>query len=231
MKINHDCMAMLDELDHIYSYVHQRHKKSDNCVWCELVRLRRIQNDFQFRLSHCGETVTHLSLWSLGTSLKDTPTNRKILLRWWGLFRMRMNRSKTWSPVFRVVEAGRRHLIHMHFVDIGYIDHSEVLKVWRSLTGEKSNVHVSGSGYGKDSSKLVKYLCKYLTKQTTRYAFMGPFRAIKGILEDMEVKDRDEVLHYGGVCYGGFSSFVIERPDDHTQLLLTEDNSETIPRR
>jgi len=107
--------------------------------------------------------------------------------------------------VFRVLEVGKRGYLHYHFVSSGFMDHSKVLEVWRSLTGEASNVHVSGHRGRHDPKRLVGYLTKYLTKSSCEYRWCGAFyglgrersRSVRTDQVDTPVPGSYGELYYG----------------------------------
>lgn len=185
----------------ITGYVHERHSIGE-CPWCDFIRVQSVAKEFKRRMEECDEEIKSLNMWSLGTSLSDTPSNRKILLDWWRVFTRRLDRDTEWSPIFRVVETGRRGFLHFHVVCSRYISHAKVLRIWRSITGEASNVHVSGSPNGRNVKPLVDYLIKYLSKEGSTYRWMGSLYGL-GRRRPRRITDGErEGPRYGGVtCY------------------------------
>lgn len=206
MRNYHKAIGFIDEkTGHISRYAHQRHKVGE-CPWCDYMRAESIAREFLRRMEVLNERMEHLNMWSLGTSLKDSPRNRDLLLRWWAQFRRTIQKRFAWSAVFRVVEVGHRGFLHIHFVCYGYLPHAEVLKVWRAATGEKSNVHVSSQKGAQDVKRLIGYLTKYLTKETTSYRWLGRFHGLsmsrsRSIGSDDVDRPSDR---YGGECYFGY---------------------------
>ncbi len=209
MKIHHERHGMLNEdRSEIVSYVHERHSIGE-CQWCDFIRVENITHEFIRRMDEVGD-VRHLYMWSLGSSLKDTDLNRRLILKRWRIFSKRMFYDKRWSPVFRILEVGRRGFLHFHVVCIRWIDHAVILRAWRALTLERSNVHVSGYKGKLEPRRLAGYLMKYLGKSSSQYRWMGAFFG----------KNRDTcrkvsnapvraIQHYGGLCYGGYDSIAV----------------------
>jgi len=193
----------LDESE-IVGYAHVRHRVGE-CRWCDFIRVNSITREFIKRMDICADKITRLNMWSLGSSLVDTPCNRKVILRWFRLFALAMRGVKAWRPVFRVLESGRRHFLHFHLVVPWYVDHSIVLERWRSLTGELSNVHVSGGPSYLEPKALCQYLLKYLSKSSSTYRWMGPFYGM-GRERSRRVAQAALERVYGGVCYGGYTT-------------------------
>lgn len=186
----------------IVLYTHERHPVGV-CAWCDYVRSRSIAREFVRRLEVAMPDCRNLNMWSLGTSLHDTKFNRKLLRGYWQRFRTVLHKRGHRSIVFRVVEVGRRGFLHVHYVDAAFIPHKDILSLWRSITSENSNVHVSGQKGPQDVKRLTKYLTKYLCKSSTEYRWMGPLYGL-GFDRDRSVRSRprSERLIYGGVtCY------------------------------
>lgn len=173
--IRHEKIAFMNVADcHDIKDVHERHSVGV-CPWCDEMRVRNISDEFLRRLEVCDERIEELVMWSLGTSLKCSKYNRKILLKFWRIFSRRINRSEDWNPVFRVVETGRRGFLHIHVAVSGFASHAHICKVWRSVTGEASNVNFSRADKDRGIPTLIRYLVKYLTKEGSTYRWMGPF--------------------------------------------------------
>jgi len=203
MKKVHEIHAFMDEIDNSLTYRHSRHKKGE-CPWCDFIRVGEVSREFLWRLDHVyGTDVPHLNMWSLGTSLKDTKSNRKLLQRWWHLLQARKLDKKGWNPVFRVVEAGRRGYLHLHVIVPTYVRHEVILYAWRSITGEGSNVHVSGQKGRQDPHRLANYLLKYLTKESSSYWWCGCFMGL-GRKRRCSLRgdgQRRQVRYMGVTCY------------------------------
>ncbi len=215
MKIGHKRIGFIsDDEREITGYGHERHALGE-CPWCDFVRAEGIAREFIRRMEAIDERFEHLNMWSLGTSMGDTPANRKRLLEWWRKFTKHFAKYEHWSGLFRVVEVGHRGFLHIHFVCSGYLPHQKVLEFWRGLTGQKSNVHVSGQKGRQNPERLVKYLTKYLSKETTSYRWLGVFHGVGGERRTQEVQ-RHHGSKYGGVVYGGYVTESYKR-DDHVQ--------------
>lgn len=175
MKMRHKATGFISaDGSEIIEAGHERHNIGE-CDWCDYCRAVNIQQDFLWRLDHCGQNIHNLYMWSLGSSLHDTTFNRKTMRGHWTKFRTYFSKRGGFPVVFRVLETGRRGYLHFHFVATGFMAHAEVLAKWRSLTGEASNVHVSGQNGAQNPKALAKYLTKYLTKETSQYRWCGSF--------------------------------------------------------
>lgn len=205
MKINHKRIGFIsNDGKEITGYGHERHSVGE-CPWCDFLRASALAEEFIRRMEVCNERFEHLNMWSLGTSMGDTIANRKRILQWWRKFTVHFNKYESWSALFRVVEVGSRGLLHIHFVCSDYLPHQKVLVFWRALTGEKSNVHVSGQKGAQDPKKLIHYLTKYLTKSTTSYRWLGAFHGVGGE-RGRKTSTRPPDSTYGGVVYGGYDT-------------------------
>ncbi len=193
----------LDECE-IVGYAHQRHKKGE-CRWCDYMRVESITKEFIRRMEECSCHIKTLNMWSLGSSLLDTEYNRKGIMRLWHEFAWAMRSTPNWRPVFRILESGRRRLLHFHVVVPFFVDHSIVIKAWRSLTGEASNVHVSGGSYFMDPKRLCRYLMKYLSKESSNYRWMGPFYG-RGRARESNIRKDNLNRKYGGETYGSYTT-------------------------
>ena len=204
-KLFHERIGLLSlDGSEIVGYGHLRHRVGE-CRWCDFIRVHSITREFIRRLDLCEDRITRLNMWSLGTSLVDNTYNRKVILHWFRLFALAMRGTRNWRPVFRVLESGRRHLLHFHVIVPWYVDHSIVLGRWRALTGELSNVHVSGGPKYLEPRFLCKYLLKYLGKVTSTYRWMGPFYGM-GWERSRRVSHDAPGRVYGGVCCGGYTT-------------------------
>lgn len=205
MTIKHETSAFYDEIDDTLTYRHSRCSVG-RCKYCDTQRVFRIRTAFIRRLDESGASIEGIFLWSLGTSLTDTDTNRRLLNERWRLFTKRMNHYPEWQPLFRVRETGRRGFLHFHVIAGRYIEHSKVLKEWRSLTREKSNVNVSGYKGQRDPDMLIGYLVKYLSKESSAYRWMGPLYGVGGRVQAERVSGpegpRSKRGRYMGVVQG-----------------------------
>ena len=198
MKMTHDAVGLLSpDGNDIVMTVHSRHPVGE-CPWCDHCRVQDITREFLRRLDESREYIGHLYMWSLGTSLTDTVTNRKLLVTWWRVFSKRVWHLDAWRPVFRITEKGRRGFLHIHCVCTRFVKHSIILDHWRSVTGEKSNVHVSGQTGQQDPRRLAKYLMKYLTKESSSYRWCGAFYGL-GRDRGHALLGNGEKLIYGGI--------------------------------
>ncbi len=143
-------------------------------------------------------------LWTFGTSL--IVGNMDKLAVFWRKFTQRyaMKRKRTgvkYDPLFRVFEAGSKgRRLHVHAIFGDYFDHAEALKVWRSITGEKSNVqYVSKPMYANPVNAFF-YCAKYAVKGGSKYSYMGamlkvPFGKYEPPVKAIE-RDYTEILKY-----------------------------------
>ncbi len=217
MKSRHTVIAFCDEIDNELSYDHERHAKGI-CPSCDFQRVVGIQREFIRRLEGSEVGIRGLFMWSLGTSLSDTGANRKLLNERWHLFTKRMYHHTDWLPLFRVLEVGRRGFLHYHVVTGLFIKHSTVLQCWRSLTKEKSNVHVSGYKGVKDPVPLIRYLLKYLTKSSSEYRWMGP---LYGVGESYRKAHSGARRRYmGHTCYEVVTDGYPDTPEEQGKLYI-----------
>ena len=203
MRKVHRILAWMDEIDNSLVYRHSRHAKGE-CPWCDFIRVGEVSREFMRRLSSCGVRIDTLHMWSLGTSLKDSDFNRKILRGFYRKFKNVMNkRAVGWNPVFWVVEAGRRGFIHMHVVLRTYCPHDIVLRAWRFQTGESSNVHVRTGMVMDDPRRLASYLLKYLSKESSTYAWCGCFQGLgpRGSNGIGIGAEKPMLVYMGETCY------------------------------
>lgn len=214
----HSVHGMLSEDgEEILGYVHERHPKGE-CPWCDFIRVENIAREFERRLEVCGERIESLNMWSLGSSLVDTEANRKVIVDWWRLFTRRLDRRDEWTPIFRVLEVGRRGFLHFHCVCTRYISHAEVLRTWRSITGEASNVHVSGSARGRNVSTLIRYLVKYLTKDNSTYRWMGSLYGLGNTSRRVRNISGTGGRYGGLTCYTRTTRGYPERPEPQRKI-------------
>ncbi len=217
MKKVHEVIALMDELDeHNIKYVHERHTIG-LCPWCDFIRVEAISKEFIRRLNVCSEEIRDLYMWSLGTSLSDTKMNRNLLMKRWNLFVKRMYHCEDWSPLFRVVEVGRRGFLHIHVICHKFVDHRVVLETWRSLTREKSNVHVSGHKGSLNPLRLARYLMKYLSKESSSYRWLGSFYGLGSRSRRLRSRSQGDYLYAGTTCYE-FTTEGYEVVDDQRKL-------------
>lgn len=199
--IPHETIGLLNPStgDIVYSLV--RHRLGE-CPLCDRARNNRVAREFQRRLDVSGVSVSSLHMWSLGCSLRDSRSNRKVLSGWWRQFTESMKRTG-WVPCFRILEVGKRGYLHFHVVVSGFVEHAVILQKWRSITGEKSNVNVSAAA--GDSSHMVRYLTKYLSKGNGgacpgSYRWLGPLYGVPSAPPQGEVQ---KLQYMGNTCYSG----------------------------
>jgi hypothetical protein len=149
-----------------------------------------------------------ISLWTLGTSLPNTPFDRSIFKFFWRKFTMRMaNYSKYYSipyePLVRAFEAGSRGgRLHVHFILQGYWKHScdywaiiyelrDIYEQWvkKRCTSQcitciwrsitGENSNVNFQQKEYNNALLAfAYCAKYISKNGN-YSYMGNFRLTK----------------------------------------------------
>ena len=147
------------------------------CEYCRIRRSRQFLAKFYQRAEISGIDPKNGYMWTLGTSskyvreydwdAKQYYDNVSDVIEPWKLFRKRMNLEGAWSPLVYVVEAGSKgNRLHIHFLNEGVLSHKTVVRTWRSVTKEKSNVN-----YVKHSN--IGYLAKYTSKSLIRYHWLG----------------------------------------------------------
>jgi len=219
-KSIHDVYSRLSaDGSEITGYMHERHKVGQ-CPWCDSVRVHHIVRDFMRRIDQTAYPVRELNMWSLGTSLKDTASNRRRMIHHWAILHDRMKRCNQWVPLFRVLERGRRGFLHFHVLVAEFVDHTRVLRIWRDITGENSNVNVRvGRG---ETEPLVRYLTKYLSKEGSTYRWMGPLYGL-GSRSRRITTDGVEQDQFGGItCYEHVTRGYVERRDPQRRLEIEE---------
>lgn len=224
MTQKHETYAFYDEVDDTLTYRHGRCSVG-KCKYCDTKRVHRIVSSFIRRLDESGTDLEGIFLWSLGTSLTDTKANRRLLNQRWRLFTKRMNHNSKWQPLFRVRETGRRGFLHFHVICGKFIPHSEVIDEWRSLTREKSNVHVSGYKGARNPRLLIGYLVKYLSKETSAYRWMGPLYGNGGRVQGPAGSGgtTDPSRHrYMGVVQGWTKPHSVAWPEKNSQRNINE---------
>ncbi len=150
------------------------------CVYCLNLRKRSIYVRALQRYDAIPDGLRPkiISMWTLGTSLHDTVTNRKILSSYWQSFANKMRKARlrkklTFSPQLWAVESGTRSSrLHIHVLAFGYTSHNFVLQSWRSTTQEESNVHFRVKSRN-DPKRAVAYITKYLNKENSPYYWCG----------------------------------------------------------
>ncbi len=158
-----------------FKMVVQACRKSEMCGLCRDNWIRGLYAKFHSRKRRQGRFIEVAILWTLGTSFDDTERERGLLRHQWNKFRMWMDNYSKWRPIFRVIEkGGKSGKLHVHFINVEFLDHEQVLTVWRGITGEKSNVNFSYCPGGR-TEDILGYLLKYLTKDDFRYSWMGDF--------------------------------------------------------
>ncbi len=171
-----------------------RCKTSDLCSGCSKQRMRVIFGKFysRFNRAYPKQAIDSIVMWTIGTSLPDNRENRIKLQAYWNKFRARMSKLKLWEPIFRVVESGKAGYLHIHFLNVGKLDFRIVIKAWRSITAEKSNVNFAK---GDNGGRHIRYTLKYLTKSPTKYSFLGAMRG------KFLIKKEELVCHWHGLPY------------------------------
>lgn len=122
-------------------------------------------------------------LWTLGTSLLDTMENRKRIRKMWKQFRKLMQKYHPqkyarWQPLMNTMEAGSKgNRLHYHVIVRGFAYQPEIKKIWRGITGEKSNVHFEYRGTTRKAVKAFAYLAKY-SSEGYNYYWMGDMHKV-----------------------------------------------------
>lgn len=217
--IVHDVTASLTVEDAPeIKYHHERHSVGV-CPWCDFIRVDNICQEFLRRLEVSDHVEDEIIMWSLGTSLKDSKFNRKVLIERWRIFSRRMDRCEDWTPIFRVVEAGRRGYLHLHVAVLGFASHAHVTSTWRSSTGEASNVNFSRSSGGADTPTLVRYLVKYMAKKGSTYRWMGPFYGLGDRSRSIVQPGGVPSVFAGATPYKWYTLAYVERRSPQRKLI------------
>lgn len=156
-------------------------RSKDACDYCKSSRARQFLSKFFERVEISGTSLTESVMWTLGTSIEyvreyDWDSGRWVdnineVTSLWQRFNSRMKMEArrngvAWDPLVYVVEAGSQgNRLHIHLLVMTRISHGMVLRHWRDLTGESSNVNFVRAKVG--------YLAKYAGKGLLRYSFLG----------------------------------------------------------
>lgn len=178
----------------IWSYWRHGHLISksgrcNECYWCIEYNRRRIHAKIMSKMNILKPKRVYL--WTFGTSLIWSPDsnvheyNLKTIKRYWRLFTQRMatyakRKNFKYDPILKVIENGSMgYRYHIHALFTSYFQHERALNMWRSITGENSNVNYSGFRT-KNYHKSVAYLVKYAVKSVpAEYNYMGSLLKVK----------------------------------------------------
>lgn len=134
------------------------------CINCDKLRNIQIRNELLRRITIYYSKKQHrrVSLWTLGTSSESFG----LLRSHWAKFRNWLKRSgkrqiRCLYYVFEKGTLGGR--AHIHILVDGFASHSTILRKWRSITREQSNVNYR-IDRSSDFTKAVNYVTKYVTK-------------------------------------------------------------------
>ncbi len=183
-----------DNRDHNIGYhFHQirhlvRELPDADCEYCVTKRRKTIIAKAMDRYKKIIRSQDKLVLWTVGTSLSDSPDNRLKVTRYWKLFGSRMRTYSTrgklsFSPLMNALEKGTKGgKLHYHFIARSYMSQEFLKDQWRNITGEESNVNFNAKKkvYGRTAIKAFAYLAKYCAKDGLPYYWMGDLLKAKG---------------------------------------------------
>ncbi len=169
---------------------------SHMCDNCGIHRRMVILAKLYSRYNEPGsKSIRSIVMWTIGTSLKNTDVGRKTLSAYWKYFRARMNKKADWDPLFRVVEIGTKgKRLHIHFLNSGYLLQHDVLTAWREVTRENSNVEFSKRDM--PAKYAFRYVAKYLSKDASKYTFLGKWYGKRKNLNKSECFEHGESFIY-----------------------------------
>ncbi len=175
MSSDHQWIVLRTEYDHCIKIFMKRHPKAIGCFDCRQIWTKSFFANFYSRAKIAEADLSSIALWTLGTSLTEGSDNRKTITQYWNRFRASMNKYTNWHPIMKVIEAGSRgNRLHIHFLSSTTIKHHVVLRHWRRITKEKSNVNFQKSAHNVNTA--INYLIKYIVKTSVRYSWLGKFR-------------------------------------------------------
>ncbi len=155
-----------------WKYIPQRCPVLRMCFNCSIYRRRVLLARLYGQYDKTKKSILSIVLWTLGTDLRNDSQGRSYLASYWKYFRARMNKKAEWSPLFRVVETGSKGFrLHIHFLNNGYLKHKDVLRAWREVTAKKTNVNFSKKSLAPKIA--IRYAAKYLTKDASKFSFLG----------------------------------------------------------
>lgn len=215
-----------DDMEHpVGTHFHQiRHLVRDlpnvDCEYCVTKRRKTIIAKAMDRYKSIMRPRDKLILWTVGTSLSDSPGNRLKIARYWKLLGSRMrtysSRGKTnFSPLMNALEKGTRGgKLHYHFIARSFMSQSFLKKQWRNITGEKSNVNFKAKKrvYGRTAIKAFAYLAKYCSKDGLPYYWMGDLLKVK---VDKWISSRTCKIFFSLTMEDGWHSMTQTKVDDY----------------
>ncbi len=187
--------VMVCEYGSCWKYFQQRCPVSKMCDNCQIQRRRVILARLHSKYEENIKSIQAVVLWTIGSNLKNTDKGRKTLAVHWKYFRARMNKKAEWDPLFRVVEAGSQgRYLHIHFLNNGFLSHPTVLGAWRDVTKNKSNVNFSDKKL--PPKYAFRYAAKYLSKDASKFTFLGKFYGIRKMESVPECKEHGTTFIY-----------------------------------
>ena len=149
------------------------------CEYCVELRRKTIIAKELDRYNQVKRPFDTITMWTVGTSLDDNEKNKEIIIGYWKKFGSRLrtySQRENWSfqPLMNALESGTvAGKLHYHFAVRSFMDHERIKNIWRSITGEESNVNFSRRITNRKAYKVFSYLAKYIAKDGLRYYWMG----------------------------------------------------------
>lgn len=200
------------------------------CLECENYRKWKITSLLDHKLtkfiSRKGRSAKYIQLWTFGTDLDDSMENRVVISILWHHFRRCYSKwlkslGKSTNFLFYVIEAGSTGgKLHIHTVGYGFSPHEKLRTMWKLVSGiAEPNVNYSRSRDRGSTSKVAKYLSKYLSKESGRrnYYFLGDLLKIK-IVIPKSICNVNLVKH--GECKQYVYKYIIHNLDFHKKKEL-----------
>lgn len=155
------------------------------CKGCSDRRRRKLIYKAMNRYVQVKKPGDKFVLWTLGTSLLDTEENLKLIKKYWSQFRKKFHKYyrakyEKWEPLVYCIEPGSEgRRLHLHIVVRGFAYQKFVLKLWRGITKEKSNVNFETSHTKATSAEnAFRYVAKYVAKGYSYY-WLGAMRKVR----------------------------------------------------
>ena len=109
---------------HVYPVKHLVSQlPNTDCEYCIKLRAKTIIAKAMARYNQIKRPYDIITLWTVGTSLEDSPKNREIIIRYWKLFGSRLRTyskregwAKGFQPLMNALESGSKGgKLHYHF--------------------------------------------------------------------------------------------------------------------
>ncbi len=179
-----------------FRYFVKRCPVSRMCINCGIQRRNVLLARLHSVYNENRKSIRTIVLWTIGTNMQKSPENLKTLSIYWKYFRARMNKGAEWNPLFRVVETGSRgKRLHIHFLNNGFLSHKAVLRAWREVTRQNSNVNFTDKNL--PPKYALRYAAKYLTKDASKFTFLGLWYGQK----EKYIRDAEDCEHGRSFIY------------------------------